>query len=265
MSSCGGTSAEYVPSSDDVVVGNDPGRINIYYMAGILQGQTVVAKLTRRQYYAESGATASRRTVQRWTRGIQSHLDALSTSSTKGTSWTAHEWYLRQFEIHGEALWTEYLKPRWARQRLSLYGGKKRVFANFFNRLTAQFSGGRLVVAYGNAKFASGGAGEQSVPTTRAYRECASRVLTYSTDEFRTSKVHCQDDSVLQLLGTHSQARFALRGLLFNPDLAKFVSRDLNAALNIRRILLGPRPIILCRQGVVDRLEQHIVKRLRSR
>jgi hypothetical protein len=45
----------------------------------------------------------------------------------------------------------------------------------------------------------------------------------------------------------------------------QFVSRDLNAALNIRRILIGPRPIILCRQGVMQRLEQHIVKRLRGR
>ena len=265
--SSGPSSADYVPSPNDVVVGNDPGRINIYYMAGVHGGRTKVVKLTRRQYYTESGATAARRTTERWTRGIQAHLDALSTASTKGVSWTAYEWYLIQFGLHGEALWTEYLKPRWARQRLSLYGGKKRVFANFFNRLAAQFSGGggRLVVAYGNAKFPSGGAGEQSVPTTRAYKECVSRVLTYSTDEFRTSKVHHADDSVLELLATRSQPRRGLRGLLFNPDLGKFVSRDLNAALNIRRILIGPRPIILCRQGVMQRLEQHIVKRLRDR
>ena len=258
------SSAEYEPSPEDIVVGNDPGRINIYYMAGIHEGRTKVAKLTRKQYYTESGTIAARRTTERWTKGIQVHLDALSTASTKGASWTAHEWYLIQFKQHQDALWSEYLKPRWARQRLSLYGGKKRVFANFFNRLASQFSGGRLVIAFGNGKFSSGGAGEQSVPTTRAYKECASRVLTYSTDEFRTSKVDCQDDSVLQLIATRSQ-RFALRGLLYNPEQKKFVSRDLNAALNIRRILIAPRPIILCRGGVMARLEQHIVKRLRDR
>ena len=261
----GKASSEYDPSPDAVVVGNDPGRINIYYMAGVVGGETKVVKLTRKQYYTESGCITARRNSERWSRGIKHQLDALSDASTKGISCTSHEWYLSQFEIHKQALWDEYLKPRWARQRLSLYGGKKRVFANFFNKLMSEFSGGRLVVAYGNAKFASGGAGEQSVPTTRAYKECASRVETYWTDEFRTSKVHCQDDSVLELIATMSRPGVALRGLLFNPSMRKFVSRDLNAALNMRRILLGPRPVILCRQGVFQRLEQEIVIRIRGR
>ena len=129
----------------------------------------------------------------------------------------------------------------------------------------AKFTGGRLVIAYGNAKFASGGVGEQSVPTTRAYKECASRVLTYSVDEFRTSKVDYRDNSVLQLLSTKTSPRFALRGVLYNTTLDEFVSRDLNAALNMRRSLIGPRPTILCREGVVQALEQKIMKRLRSR
>ncbi|GAX84515.1 hypothetical protein CEUSTIGMA_g11935.t1 [Chlamydomonas eustigma] len=243
------------------------GRINIYYMVGLYGGNPAVMKLTRKQYYTESGATSARYKTERWNRGIQTHLDALSTASTKGVSWTAHEWCLIERGRHQEALWSEYLKPRWARLRLSLYGGKKRVFANFFNRLSVRLpfpAGGRLVIAYGNAKFAPGGPGEQSVPTTRAYKECASRVATYSTDEFRTSKVHCRDDSTLQLL-RGSDRRFSLRGLLYNPDLNKFVSRDLNAALNIRRCLVGPKPAILCREGVTQRLEQHIVKVLRRR
>ena len=261
----GRASSEYDASPDAMVVGNDPGRINIYYMAGLYEGETKVVKLTRKQYYTESGCITARRNSERWSRGIKDQLDALSEASTKGISCTAHEWYLSRFEIHKQALWDEYLKPRWARQRLSLYGGKKRVFANFFNKLVSTFSGGRLVVAYGSAKFASGGAGEQSVPTTRAYKECASRVETYWTDEFRTSKVHCLDDSVLELISTMSRPGVALRGLLFNPSLHKFVSRDLNAALNIRKILIGPRPAILCRQGVVQRLEQEIAIRIRSR
>jgi len=215
---------------------------------------------------SESGITASKRTIQRWTRDVQGHLDAMSEASTKGVSLTAHGWYLIQYERHREALWNEYLKPRWARQRLSLYGGKKRVFANFFNRLLSRFSGdGRLVVAYGNAKFASGGAGEQSVPTTRAYKECVSRVLTYAVDEFRTSKVDYHDDSVLQLMATRAKPRFGLRGLLFNPTAQRFVSRDLNAALNIRRIHQGLAPVILSRRAADGRLEQSIVKRLKDR
>ncbi|GAX84756.1 hypothetical protein CEUSTIGMA_g12178.t1 [Chlamydomonas eustigma] len=129
---------------------NDPGRINIYYMVGLYGGNPAVMK----QYYTESGATSARYKTERWNRGIQTHLNALSSASTKGVSWTAHEWCLRTTS-GGPVV----LKPRWARLRLSLYGGKKRVFANFFNRLSVRLP-------------------------FPAYKECASRVATYSTDEF---------------------------------------------------------------------------------
>lgn len=257
--------ADYAPVSGDVVVGNDPGRTNIYYMAGVVDGQTKVLRLTRLQYYTESGVLTARRNTETWSRSIKRQMDEMSQVSTKGASWVGHESYISRFDQHQQDIWTEYLRPRWARQRLSLYGGKKRVFANFFNRLVSLFSGGRLVVAYGNGKFASGGVGEQSVPTTRAYKECASRVVTYLTDEFRTSKVDCNDNNLLQLLSTMSRTRYALRGLLYNTQQDRFVSRDLNAALNIRRALIGPKPQMLCRQGVVQRLEQRIVKRIKAR
>jgi len=226
---------------------------------------TKVATLNRRQYYAESGINGARVRTERWTRGVQGHLDAMSAVSTKGVSQTAHEWFLHEFYIHRDALWSEYLKPRWARQRLSLYGGKKRVFARFFNRLIRLFAGGRLVVAYGNGKFAPGGVGEQSVPTTRAYKECASRVATYTIDEFRTSKVDYRDDSVLQKIVMRDGRGFPLRGLLVNTEQDDFVSRDLNAALNIRRCLIDPRPAILRRKGVVQPLQQAVVKWLSNR
>lgn len=259
------TASEYKSDKDDVVVGNDPGRINIYFMAGVQAGVTKVAKLTRKQYYTESGINRARAQTQLWTRGVQGHLDAMSGVSTKGISQTAHEWFLHELLIHRDALWSEYLKPRWARQRLSLYGGKQRVFANFFNRLTRLFAGGRLVVAFGNGKFASGGAGEQSVPTTRAYKECASRVVTYTVNEFRTSKVDYRDDSVLQKIALRDSRGFPLRGLLFNTERDDFVSRDLNAALNIRRCLVGPRPQILRWEGVEQPLQQAVVKWLGNR
>ena len=261
------TSAEYAPAVGDIVVGCDPGRTNIYYMVGVHEEMTKVVKLTRRQYYTESGCITARRDAERWTRRIKDHLDAMSEVSTKGIRCEAHEDYLVQFQLYSAALWDEYTRPRWARQRLALYGGKKRVFASFFNRLVATFPGGRLVVAFGNAKFSTGGVGEQSAPTTRAYKECASRVCTYSTDEFRTSKVHYRDDSVLQLVSSRTRPGVALRGLLFNPQLQMFVSRDNNAALNIRRILIdATRPDMLNRNGGgIRRLQQAIVKRILGR
>lgn len=131
--------------------------------------------------------------------------------------------------------------------------------------------GPRVVVAYGDASFASGGVGERSVPTTQAYKECAARVRTYLVSEFRTSKVCCYDDTVLQQVATRSAPRTALRGLLINVVSGKWISRDLNAALNIRRLLVRQgrgegRPDMLQRGGGgMERLEQRIVCRIKHR
>ena len=128
----------------------------------------------------------------------------------------------------------------------------------------------------GAAKFAPGGRGELSVPaaklslqhscrpTSRAHKECVSRVNTKVTAEFRSSKVDYRDDSVLQNIAVVCQPKFALRGVLWNVEHGEFVSRDLNAALNIRRYLLH-RPAILNRRLATGKLEQRIVKRIQPR
>ena len=121
-----------------------------------------------------------------------------------------------------------------------------------------------IVVAYGAAKFAPGGTGELSVPTSRAYKECVTRVSTKVTAEFRSSKVDYKDDSVLQQIAVKGSNGFALRGLLWNAGEKEFVSRDLNAAMNIRRYLLF-RPAILNQRLATAKLVQSIVKRIKPR
>ena len=258
----------FVPGPNDLVTGCDPGRINIYYMATILpDGSIKTFILTRKQYYSESGIFASRRHIEHWNLGIKEHLEALSEVSSKGSSLQRHKMYLNVYYLHRDALWKEYTKPRWARQRLSLYGGKKRVFSRFFNNMTNELWSAvpdcNIVVAYGAAKFAPGGRGELSVPTSRAYKECVSRVTTKATPEFRSSKVDYLDDTVLQLVAV-KKTRFSLRGVLYNVARKEFVSRDLNGAMNIRRYLLH-QPDILNRRLATEKLVQRIVKRIKPR
>lgn len=52
----------------------------------------------------------------------------LSKVSTKGINLKNHLLYLDIYFKNYNILWNEYTKNHWARQRLSLYGGKKRVF-----------------------------------------------------------------------------------------------------------------------------------------
>jgi hypothetical protein len=252
---------------DDVVVGNDPGRINIFYMVVPLESGFKTFVLTRRQYYSESGINKVIKRSNTWNQAVKTQLDALSCVSTKGVSVDAHLAYLEVYRSHREALWDEYLRPRWARQRLSTYAGKQRVFARFFNRvnkdLREAFPDKRIVIAYGSAKFASGGPNEVSVPTSRAYKECATRFSTVVTPEFRTSKVYNVNDELLHKVAVKG-AHHALRGVLWSVTRRRFVSRDLNAAINIRRKLVD-QPAILNPKNANGPLKQRIRKRINPR
>ena len=235
------------------VVAIDPGRVNIFY--GVEKnedGSLKTYKLTRGQYYCESGTTKANKITKIWQKNIQNELIKLSKVSLKGCSIEQHRSFLKvYFEVY-DALWNENKKSRWSRQRFRLYGGKKRTFAKFCNSIKNYDSTREVVLAYGSAKFASGGKKEISVPTTRAFKECKERFPIKIIDEFRTSKIHYEDDSILQKVRFNDAKRkdYWLRGLLWcsSPNKSKFVSRDLNAALNILRCAINPiRPLILQR------------------
>ena len=108
-----------------------------------------------------------------------------------------HLLYLDIYFKYYDTLWNEYMKDRWGRQRLRLYGGKKRVFARYFNNIKNFDISKKVIIAYGSAKFASG---EISVPTSSAYKECNLRFPIIVVDEFRTTRVHHEDDSILEYI-----------------------------------------------------------------
>ena len=241
-------------SAEVTVLGMDPGRTNIYCFALQRADGTAKAwKLSRGEYYNSSGMLSARAQAETWQRGVQEELAALSRVSTKGVSVPDHEAFLSANLQTFDALWHEYTMPRWARQRLRLYGGKQRVFARFLRKVgeeaRAEGGGKPVAVAYGAAKFEPGGKGELAVPTARAYRECAVRFETVLVDEFRTSRVSAESGALLKAVQSRKTGR-AVRGLLWyeSTNVGKFVDRDLNAALNIRRCALLPgRPMELCR------------------
>jgi transposase len=221
--------------------------------------------LTRSQYYNESGITAARKHTIQWSKSINNELQVLSKASPKSASFSGFHMYIKAYMKSKDALWKEYTNKHWAQQRLRLYGGKKRVFARFYNQLESP--GMNTIIAYGSAKFASTGKGEMAVPTTRAYKECTQRFITVPVDEFRSTKVNHRDDTLLQSV-KRKDKNVIVRGLLWcsSTNVNKFVNRDLNAAINIRRCLAWgetpkpSRPAILDRSKCVGALEQTIGK-----
>ena len=235
----------------------DPGRTNIIFAAEELPDKTIkTCRLTRSQYYRESGILDARKMSESWQRGLKRQLNTMSEASPKGVSLASFKRFLEADLSVANALWKEYFKKRWAQQRFRLYGGKMRVVAKFFNKMVNSNKDNRnLMVAYGASKFRSGGPGEVSVPTSKMYKACKESFETYPVDEFRTTRVHHEDDTILDCVGrrnTDSGRVEAVRGLLWcgstKQGNSKFVNRDLNGALNIRRcLLLSERPASLDR------------------
>lgn len=130
---------------------------------------------------------------------VKDSLELLSKNSSKGVSLREFTKYIGVALSVQEYLWLEFFKPRWSRQRLRTHGGKKRVVANFFNRIEKDNTSGKeTVIAYGSAKFAPGGKREISVPTTIAFKEYTYRFKTLVVDEFLTTRVCYEDGSILQ-------------------------------------------------------------------
>jgi len=110
---------------------------------------------SRARCYRDSGIMNARTKIETWNAGMKDRVEASSDVTSRGADFQT---FLKCMEVRvadWEALWKAYTKPRWARLRMSLYCGKQRAFANFFNPLNAlkEDEGQRLLVAYGAGRW----------------------------------------------------------------------------------------------------------------
>jgi transposase len=106
------------------------------------------------------------------------------------------------------------------------------------------------------------------VPTTRAFKECSSRFPCKIINEFRTSKIYYEDDSILERVAFKDAPgkKDWLRGLLWcrSTNNSKFVNRDFNGAMNILRCALQEiRPLALQRQENQERIIDRLGKKIK--
>lgn len=238
-------------SKNHRVIGNDPGRVNLFYGAEKLENDSFkYYKLSRKQFYHESGVFTARTKSEKWNSKIQKTLDLLSFTDKKATTKKEFLKYTKTVLDNYDTFWSHFCQKKWSRQRFRLYSGKQKCYANFFNSLRDETSDKELVIAYGDAGFASTCKKEVSAPTTRIKTECRKRFKTVLIDEFRTSKIHSKTDTLLLKVKTEENRE--VRGLLWCSSTidSKFVNRDKNAAENMERIFtLETRPLIMSRKG----------------
>jgi len=119
-------------------------------------------------------------------------------------------------------------------------------------------------VAYEAAKFTLGGRGQRTMPTSRAFKECAQCFRIVLVDEFRTTMVRAEDGRAMKQVWSRSK-QAAIRVLMgCGPANGKFVNHDPNVAQSIRRCLvLTDRLAELCRVAVHMRLQKVVGKVIR--
>ncbi|KAJ9527536.1 hypothetical protein QJQ45_025810 [Haematococcus lacustris] len=112
-------------------------------------------KLTKGQVKHGSGLNNARHDTERWLAPIKPHLQHLAAASSTGTSLEANLKHI-----------TVYLDPKWAEQRLRLYGAQDRTLEQFFKKLEEQMAelamqrhgrAKQLVVFFGAASIGTAG------------------------------------------------------------------------------------------------------------
>ncbi|KAJ9514864.1 hypothetical protein QJQ45_028592 [Haematococcus lacustris] len=162
-------------------------------------------KLTKGEVKHASGLNNARRDTERWLAPIKPHLQHLAAANSAGTSLVANLKHITVTLATWDAVWEVYLDPKWARQRLRLYGAQDRALEQFFNKLEKEMAelsmkrhnrAKQLVVFFGAASIGTrGGWGADAV--LRACRKVVCRPRgkdqdggrVVLVDELRTSRV----------------------------------------------------------------------------
>ncbi|KAJ9522998.1 hypothetical protein QJQ45_023834 [Haematococcus lacustris] len=102
----------------------------------------------------------------RWLAPIKPHLQHLAAASSAGTSLEANLKHITVTLATWDAVWEVYLDPKWAQQRLRLYGAQDRALEQFFKKLEEEVAevsmechghAKQLVVFFGAAGIGTGG------------------------------------------------------------------------------------------------------------
>ncbi|KAJ9534668.1 hypothetical protein QJQ45_002923 [Haematococcus lacustris] len=133
--------SDYDPTTH-IAVGVDPG-VTQAIKAGHAQRHQVTGQVLRQwewelskgQLKHDSGLTKAKQDTARWSAAIQPQLLQLAVATPAGTSLGGLHAHVLALKATWDALWEEYLKPRWRRQRLALHHAQERVIEAFCKKV----------------------------------------------------------------------------------------------------------------------------------
>ncbi|KAJ9520062.1 hypothetical protein QJQ45_030136 [Haematococcus lacustris] len=121
-----------------IAVGVDPG-VTQAIKAGHAQRDPVTGQVLRQwewelskgQLKHDSGLTKAKQNTVRWSTAIQPQLLQLAAVTPAGTTLGGLHAHVLALKATWDALWEEYLKPRWRWQRLALHHAQERIIEGF--------------------------------------------------------------------------------------------------------------------------------------
>ncbi|KAJ9510620.1 hypothetical protein QJQ45_027502 [Haematococcus lacustris] len=135
--------SDYDPTTH-IAVGVDPG-VTQAIKAGHAQRDQVTGQVLRQwewelskgQLKHDSGLTKATQDTARWSAAIQPQLLQLAAATPAGTTLGGLHAHVLALKATWDALWEEYLKPRWRRQRLALHHAQERIIEAFCKKSLA--------------------------------------------------------------------------------------------------------------------------------
>ncbi|KAJ9517868.1 hypothetical protein QJQ45_004192 [Haematococcus lacustris] len=125
-----------------IAVGVDPGVTQAIKAAHAMRdpvtGQVLRQwewELTKGQLKHDSGLTKAKQDTARWSTAIQPQLQQLASATPAGTTLDGLQAHIQALKATWDALWEEYLKPGWRRQRLGLHHAQDRVIEAFCKKV----------------------------------------------------------------------------------------------------------------------------------
>ncbi|KAJ9522723.1 hypothetical protein QJQ45_019872 [Haematococcus lacustris] len=92
-------------------------------------------QLSKGQLKHNSGLNKAKQDTARWSAAIQPQQQQLAAATPAGTTLDGLQAHVLALKATWDALWEEYLKPRWRRQRLGLHHARERVIEGFCKKV----------------------------------------------------------------------------------------------------------------------------------
>jgi hypothetical protein len=255
------------------VIAFDPGRTNLLYGVEVGKDNKIHKYILKKSTYYSGAGMNKESSYKKWKlETIREEERIFREFSLKGFYVETYKKFIKNYIKVYDKLWKTKSSKKWLAWKFRTYCLKNKFIDNFINSIMNDTPDKEMrkkeniLVAYGDAKFSPSGKGERAGPTSWLSKRIAKRLNTVFVDEFNTTK-KCHDCehtlcAVNDRITNEEIARrknkrlkkekfeevdekeakklqtVEIRGLRWCSTSHTYKNRDLNAALNIRKLLL---------------------------